>query len=115
MRVSTPETTAVDLVRFCKAAGQLDNVATVIADLSSSLDPRKLLAAVKVVDDIPNVQRLGYILDEVRAPKVSVPLRDWVDRHSPNSVPLRRGRRAQGGTEDRRWRVLVDRPLEVET
>ena len=45
MRVSTPETTAVDLVRFVKSAGQLDNVATVIAELSPALDPKRLLAA----------------------------------------------------------------------
>jgi predicted transcriptional regulator of viral defense system len=114
MRTSTTETTAVDLVRFCKAAGQLDNVATVIAELSTSLDPKKLLRAVKLVDDLPNAQRLGYILDFVRAGKLVGPLRDWVDLQSPNKVPLRTGRRDQGGTEDRRWRVVVDRPLEVE-
>jgi predicted transcriptional regulator of viral defense system len=114
MRVSTTETTAVDLVRFCKAAGQLDNVATVIAELASSLDPKRLLTAVKLVEDMPNAQRLGYILDKVRAPRASALLRDWIERHTPNSVPLRTGRRAQGDTEDRRWHVLVDRPLEVE-
>ncbi len=115
MRVSTSETTVVDLVRFSKAAGQLDNVATVIAELSSSLDPKKLLAAVKLVGDVPNAQRLGYILEQVRARQLAGRLQGWIDRHSPNSVPLRTGRRTQDGTEDRRWHVLVDRPLEVET
>jgi AbiEi antitoxin C-terminal domain len=33
MRISTPETTAIDLVRFAKAAGYLDNVATVLSEL----------------------------------------------------------------------------------
>ena len=37
MRVSTPETTVIDLVRFRKAAGQLDNVGVVVAELASSL------------------------------------------------------------------------------
>lgn len=115
MTVSTAETTAIDLVRFCRVAGQIDNVATVIAELASSLDPVKLLAAVKLVDDIPNAQRLGYILDHVGAPNVPALVRDWVDRRSPGSVPLRSDRRGEGGMEDRRWHVLVDRPLEVET
>ena len=115
MRVSTPETTAIDLVRFSKAAGYLDNVATVIAEMASSLDPKKLLQATKLVGDMPNTQRLGYILEHVRARKVAVPLRDWVDRQSPTCVPLRTGRRAQDGSEDRRWHVLVDRPLEIES
>lgn len=89
MRISTPETTVVDLVRFSKAAGQLDNVATVVAELSSSLNPKKLLAAVKLVGDVPNAQRLGYILDHVGARKTARPLREWIDRQSPNCVPLR--------------------------
>ncbi|MEX0789254.1 MAG: type IV toxin-antitoxin system AbiEi family antitoxin, partial [Actinomycetota bacterium] len=114
MRISTSETTVVDLVRFSKAAGQLDNVATVVAELSSSLGPKKLLAAVKLVGDVPNAQRLGYILDHVGTRKTARPLREWIGRHSPNRVPLRTGRVAQDGSEDRRWRVLVDRPLEVE-
>ena len=58
MRVSTPETTVIDLVRFCKAAGQLDNVGTVVAELASSLDPKKLLTAVKRVADVSKAQRL---------------------------------------------------------
>src|SRR5687768_9910587 len=39
MLAATPETTTVDLVRFAKFAGQLDNVATVIAELIPKLDP----------------------------------------------------------------------------
>jgi hypothetical protein len=113
MRVSTPETTAIDLVRFSKAAGYLDNVATVISELVPSLDAKKLLKAAKLVGDIPNAQRLGRILDHVRARESAIPLREWIDRQSPNCVPLRTGRK--GGIEDRRWHVLVDRPLEVES
>lgn len=115
MRMATPETTVVDLVRFSKAAGYLDNVATVIAELSSSLDSKKLLESVKLVADLPNAQRLGYILDHVGAKSVARPLLDWIDRHSPTWVPLRTGRRAQDSSEDRRWHVLVDRPLEVDS
>ncbi len=115
MRVSTPETTTVDLVRFAKAAGQLDNVATVISDLAPKLDPKKLVAAAKTGGDLPNAQRLGYILDRVRARELVEPLRLWVERQSPHAIPLRSHRRGQDGEEDRRWHVLVDQPLEIET
>lgn len=115
MRVSTPETTAVDLVRFAKAAGQLDNVATVIAELASRIDSKKLVVATKVVDDVPNAQRLGFILDRVRARRLAEPLRGWIERQSPNRVPLRSSRRDQDAQEDRRWHVLVDQPLNIET
>jgi hypothetical protein len=112
MRVSTPETSVVDLVRFSKSGDHLDNVATVISELAASLDAKELLKAVKLVGDIPNARRSVYILDQVRARKAAIPLREWIDLQSPSCIPLRTGR--NGGTEDRRWHVLVDRPLEVE-
>jgi hypothetical protein len=112
MRVSTPETTVVDLVRFSKSAGDLDHVATVITELSSSLEPKRLLAAVRQIGDIPNAQRLGYILEQTGARGLAEPLRTWVEHCSPKRVNLRTG--SDDGREDSRWHVLVDRPLEVE-
>ena len=114
MRVATPETTAVDLVRFARAAGHLDNVATVLAELSSLLDPKKLLAAVRLVNDVPNAKRLGYILDLVRARRLSEPIHAWVERQSLRPVPLQPGRPVTNAREDRRWHVLVNQPIEVE-
>jgi AbiEi antitoxin C-terminal domain len=114
MRVSTPESTAVDLVRFAKSAGQLDNVATVISELVSKLDPTKLVAAAKVIGDVPNAQRLGYVLDRVRGRDLAEPLRHWVERQSPHPVFLRSHRRGHEGNADRRWNVFADQPLEIE-
>jgi predicted transcriptional regulator of viral defense system len=114
MRVATPETTAVDLFRFVRAAGNLDNVATVLAELSSLLDPKKLLAAVRLVGDVPNAKRLGYLLDHVRARQVAEPLHAWIERQARRPVPLRPGRSVEGASENRRWHVLVNEPIEVE-
>ena len=114
MRVSTPEATAVDLVRFAKAAGSLDHVATVLAELSPSLDPKKLLAAVRLIGDTPNAQRLGYILDHVNGRNLAAPLHKWIKRMGHRPVPLRTGRIAAEASEDHRWHVLVDQALEVE-
>lgn len=114
MRFSTPETTAVDLVRFSRSAGELDHVATVIAELVPALDPKRLLASVKLVDDVPNAQRLGYVLEHVRARHLAEPIRNWVDRHNVRPVPLRSNHRVPNAREDRRWHVLIDRSIEVE-
>lgn len=114
MRVSTPATTAVDLVRFAKSAGHLDHVATVLSELAPSIDPKQLVAAAKRVDDLPNLQRLGYILDEVRRQRITVPLHDWVLRQEPRAVPLRSGRTVANARESRRWRLLVNGPIEVD-
>ena len=47
LQASTPETTAWDLVRYFKAAGGLDNVATVLSELAERLDGTKLRDTLK--------------------------------------------------------------------
>jgi len=114
MRVSTPEATIIDLVRFARAAGQIDNVASVVAELLPVLDPKRLLRAVRTAGDIPNAQRLGYLLERVGARRLARPLHDWLKRQSARVIPLRPGRAAAGVPEDRRWHVLVTDPIEIE-
>jgi len=115
MCVSTPESTAVDLVRFARAAGRLDNVATVLVDLAPLLDPKRLLEVVRASADLPNAQRLGYLLERVRGRPQAKALREWLERQSLRVIPLRPGRTAAGAAEDLRWHVSIAEPIEVET
>ncbi len=115
MRVATPDTTAIDLVRFARAAGHLDNVATVLSQLAPSLDPKKLLAAIRLVNDIPNAKRLGYLLDHVSTRSLAKPIHAWLDRQSSRAVPLQPGRTAASAPEDTRWHVLVNHTIEIDT
>jgi predicted transcriptional regulator of viral defense system len=114
IRVSTPEATVVDLVRFSRAAGRLDHVATVIGELAPVIDPKKLVAAVRVVSDLPNTQRLGFILDQARQRRLSDPIHAWLGRHKTHVLPLRSGRAATGVPHNRRWNLLVNGPIEVD-
>jgi len=60
VHVSTPETTALDLVRYARHAGYLDNVTTVISDLAELLDVDRLVQAAG--SDLSTAWRLGYLL-----------------------------------------------------
>jgi predicted transcriptional regulator of viral defense system len=114
VKVATPETTAVDLIRFSKSAGNLDNVATVISEMIPLLNPRALLTAVRNLDDVPNAQRLGHVLDRLRRRDLSAPIHEWVERRHPRLARLRSVLPAGGADEDRRWHLLVNRPIEIE-
>jgi len=114
VRVSSPEATAVDLVRFVKASGHLDHVGTVISELAPRMNPRKLLEVVRRAADLPNAQRLGYLLEHVRARDLAKPLWQWVRRQEPHAVPLRLGHTSPAMPTDHRWHVMVSQPLEVE-
>lgn len=112
MRVSTPEATAFDLVRYQSAAGHLSNVATVLSELVERIDA-EVLASICPVVSLPDVQRLGYLLEAIGASEVAAPLAGWLKSYSPRAVALRPGEPAHGDV-DRRWRVLPNEPLEIE-
>lgn len=112
MRVASPETTALDLVRYPAAAGHLSNVATVLAELSERIDAIALAAQLSVVR-LPDVQRLGYLLDSVGAGDLAVPLAAWLASRRPRIVPLRPGGPKEGEI-DHRWHILANEELEVD-
>ncbi len=66
VKISSPELTAIDLVRFPQKCGQLNNIATILTDLVPQWDGRTMFALCRN-KQTPTVtlQRLGYILDEV--------------------------------------------------
>ena len=61
MNISSPELTVLDLVRYPRASGGIDNIATIIADLGGKLDIAKL-AGLAPQFELSVIQRLGYLL-----------------------------------------------------
>ena len=112
MRVSTPEATALDLLRYVDAAGYLSNIATVLHELAENCDPGRLVEAAAFGAELPHVQRLGFLLDLVGARGLADPLADWLAQHRPDWVrldptePMRRARR------DERWRLQINARVE---
>jgi predicted transcriptional regulator of viral defense system len=112
MRVSTPEATAIDLVRYVPAAGGLDNVATVLTELAERLDPARLAQAVTSDGELAYAQRLGYLLGLAGAGELAGELAKLVDHENPRNILLRPGRPSKGCTVDRGWRVVVNEQVE---
>ncbi|MBI5015335.1 MAG: type IV toxin-antitoxin system AbiEi family antitoxin [Deltaproteobacteria bacterium] len=114
MRVSTPEATALDLVRYASAAGFLDNISVVLRDLAERIDAQALLAAAREETELAPVQRLGFLLDLVADAKLTEPLATWLRDQRPRSAPLRAGQSSSGCRKERRWAVAVNQEIEVE-
>jgi predicted transcriptional regulator of viral defense system len=113
IRVSTPEATALDLVGYSEHCAGLDNVATVLADLSESLDPGRLAEAAKY-SPIPWTQRLGYLLDLLGAADAASALVGFVADKAPPVTPLAPAIPIKGASRDPRWRVAVNTTVEAE-
>jgi predicted transcriptional regulator of viral defense system len=111
MRVSTPEATALDLVRHVAKAGDLSNVATVLSELSESIEPDRLQAIARSAR-APDVQRLGFLLDLVQLSQLANPLADVLSTRPHRRVLLDPGREDTGTDIDRKFRIVPNVAVE---
>lgn len=111
MVVSTPETTAFDIVRFPAACGAWNNVATVLAELAEKLEADKLAAGASRVAR-SDVQRLGWLLELVEENSLADALARSLEGRRLLPTPLTRTRDTADAPLDPRWRVLVNDQVE---
>jgi predicted transcriptional regulator of viral defense system len=78
LRVSTPEATALDLVRFREQAGGLSNVAGALRQMRDHFTPDGWRVAFDAMDDRPSTQRLGYLLTHVGDRRGAAACRAWL-------------------------------------
>lgn len=114
MLVSSPEQTAIDLLRYVRRCGYLDNVATVMKELGPELRSEKLLEVARH-EELANVQRLGYLLDHLGHGDISGALHTWMSGQSLTRVPLQKGGDRSGDALDERWNVYVNVDIQPDT
>ncbi len=112
--VSSPEATALDLVRYPEHAGFLSNVATVLKELAERLNLQALVRAAEAEEEVAYAQRLGYLLDRIGHASLAAPLAEWVHAKAPRVTPLRPDRPIAGAPRASRWRVAVNEVIEAD-
>ena len=115
MKVSSIELTLLDLVRYPRAAGGLDNIATIISDLGDRVDAQKL-ADRSAAFERSVLQRLGYLLERFAQPERAQALHAALPHGSPLPwIELERSQAADPESapepkeRDERWHVIVRR------
>lgn len=113
--VSTPEATALDLVRYSRHIGGLDAVLTVLAELAEAIDPSKLAASTATETETAQIQRLGWLLDHVGQNTLA----DALHASLPTSKPLSRaaldpGSPRTGPITGNRWRIIENAEPEAD-
>lgn len=111
IRVSTPEATAVDLVGYHRRVGGLDQVATVLSELTDQINPERLVSVARTAP-IAWSQRLGYLLSQVNGREQAALLKAYVKDSARQSVPLLPGMADSEVPRDADWKLLVN--VEVE-
>jgi len=114
MRVSTPEATALDLVRYVGRVGHLGNVATVLAELSERINASDLVKAAQTEVELSVVQRVGFLLDRFGSARVTEPLAQWLATMRLRPVPLRPEQKPKTNEKDARWQIVLNERVEVD-
>ncbi len=111
LRVSTPEATALDLAGYPEHVGGLDQVATILSELASEIDPAALVT-VAVTAPVTWVQRLGYILELVEQVAVAENIRTYVHEHARGYTMLAPGHEGADSHRASDWKLIVNTELE---
>ena len=104
LQVSTPEATAFDLIRYAARIGGIGRAAETIAPLLPLMRPAELRRVLKIEDEPTTAQRLGFVLEKLRATKLARVVENWL----PSKlivVPLVPGARGDA-PEIKRWKIL---------
>lgn len=110
--VSTPEATAIDLLRYSRHVGGLGNVLTVLQELGEHIDGARLEEAAEADGNLTHAQRLGWLLDRTEYADKTGPLADWVAKRKPLPARLEPSLPSRGANRDKRWNLLVNAQVE---
>jgi len=117
MKISSPELTALDLLRYAHVAGTIDSIATVLSELGPKLRAAQLLNLAPAFERSV-IQRLGYLLDFVEQTDSANALRNHVQKARPlpwvELEPRRRGKSKPAIERNARWNVFVRRKPELD-
>jgi predicted transcriptional regulator of viral defense system len=86
----------------------------VLSELAERLDAKRLLAIAKKGEEMPVIQRLGYLLERTEHADLTGDLVKLVERAKPKFVGLEPQSSESVSERNERWRVLVNTSIEVE-
>ncbi len=110
--ISTPEATLVDLVRYKGKAVGLSHVATVVMEMQESINSKRLLPLANLLNDIPLIQRVGFVLEFVGKHDTK-PLQEWLKSKELHLVKLEPSKKNTGSI-NKKWQININSEIEVD-
>ncbi len=110
--VSSPEATALDLIRYARSIGGLDRAMTVLQELGESMDPAKLKDAITAEGNLVCAQRLGWLMDKAGYAELVFDVARLIADKNPPFTRLDPSLPAGEAEKDARWRLLINTDVE---
>jgi predicted transcriptional regulator of viral defense system len=113
LNVSSPELTALDLIIYADRFG-LNRVSTILQELAEEMKPSALKKIVKTINELPVIQRLGYILDRIlNEEKLAEILFEILLNKSVKNTLLF-AKKKKHGNIDSKWKIIVNTEIEMD-
>ncbi len=118
LKVATPELIAIDLLKFPKHAGGMNNIATVLSELIESIDVHKLIKLAENMGERYQLQRLGYIIEKIDVMDDDIKkaiiddLTEYVSSHMKTYTPLASNISRIGHPRCRKWKIIENTDFE---
>jgi len=110
INVSSPELTAFDLVLHHRKIGGLNRIIPILEDLTETIKP-SLLSKTAKTQKTPNIQRLGYLLDELDNESLANSLHKLL-HDKPKEIPLSLAHKERTGSVNQKWNVTLNTELD---
>ena len=110
--VSSPEATALDLIRYARSIGGLDRVMTVLQELAESMNAASLIEAVIAEGNLVCAQRLGWLMEKAGHGALVVELARLLAGHNPPFTRLDPSLPVREAEKNIKWRLLINTAVE---
>ena len=111
--ISSPEWTAIDLVRFQKHYGSFDAAAVVLQELREVLEAEKLAEACRREPKNAPLQRVGWLLDHLGYEQLTGPLFAVLEKRAVSYIMLNASLKRRTGPRSKTWRIVVNEIPEI--
>lgn len=106
LRVSIPEATVFDLIRYAGSIGGIERAAETIRPLLSSVRAEELRRVLRSENNTAVAQRLGFIVQSAREKKLAQVIREWLPvKLTPVPLSPLKGQ-CEGLPLVERWQVI---------
>lgn len=112
MNVSTPEGTAMDMIKYMRQCGGLSRIVTVIDELAESIDPDELEQLAEASKEYFWIHRLGFILDKLGKTHLAEALYKTANQNNREIVPLVPYDSIKNVPRDKKWQIAINAIVE---
>lgn len=110
IKVASPELVAIDLLEYVPRCGGLNHVITVLSELVESIDATKLIKLSNEINANYQLQRIGYILENV---EVTAQIAKYLNDNIRCYIPLAANISGTGYARCKKWKIIKN--IEIES